>query len=92
MYARPRPIGRSCGRAARSDPTAHFGLAPSNRYDGAPAGRYAVTIVYPSSERKENGESVGPDRLKGRYADPKTTPLSVEVKEGTNNLEPFDIQ
>ena len=32
-------------------------------------------------EKKENDENVGPDLLRGRYADPKTTPLVVEVKE-----------
>ncbi len=69
-----------------------FRLSTYTSYDGAPAGRYAVTIVYPSPERKENGENAGPDLLKGRYADPKATPLSVEVKAGTNNLEPFQIQ
>jgi hypothetical protein len=73
-------------------PDGSFRLSTYASYDGAPAGRYAVTIVYPSSERKENGENVGPDLLKGRYADPKTTPLSVEVKEETNNLEPFQTQ
>ena len=35
---------------------------------------------------------MGPDLLQGRYADPKTTPLKVEMKEGTNNLEPFDLR
>ncbi len=69
-----------------------FRLSTYVSYDGAPAGRYAVMIIYPSPERKENGENAGPDLLLGRYADPKTTPLAVEVKEGTNNLEPFELQ
>ena len=35
---------------------------------------------------------MGPDLLRGRFADPKTTPLRAEVKEAINNLEPFDLQ
>jgi hypothetical protein len=68
-----------------------FRLSTFHSYDGAPAGRYAVTIVYPSSERMENGENAGPDMLQGRYADPKTTPLKVEIKKQNNDLEPFNL-
>ena len=69
-----------------------FRLSTYVSYDGAPAGRYAVTIVYRSPEKKENGENAGPDMLSGRYADPKTTPLAAEVKEETNELAPFQIK
>ncbi len=73
-------------------PDGSFRLSTYKSFDGAPAGRYAVTIVYPSPERKENGENAGPDLLNGRYADAKTTPLSAEVKKGANNLEPFQLE
>ncbi len=73
-------------------PDGSFRLSTYTSYDGAPAGRYAVTVVYPSPVRKENGENAGPDLFHGRYGDPKTTPLSAEVKRGTNQLEPFQIQ
>jgi hypothetical protein len=66
-----------------------FRLSTYASYDGAPAGRYVVTIIYPSPERKENDENTGPDLLQGRYADPKTTPFAADVKEKTNDLEPF---
>jgi hypothetical protein len=69
-----------------------FRLSTYQSYDGAPPGRYAVTIVYPSPERKENDENVGPDLLQGRYADPKTTPLKVEIKEQTNDLATFNVK
>ena len=68
-----------------------FRLSTYQSYDGAPAGRYAVTIIYPSPERKENDENIGPDLLQGRYADPKTSPLKIEVKEQNNNLATFNI-
>jgi hypothetical protein len=68
-----------------------FRLSTYASYDGAPPGRYAVLIVYPSPDRKIDGENAGPDLLQGRYADPKTTPLAAEIKEETNNLEPFNL-
>ena len=68
-----------------------FRLSTYASYDGAPPGRYAVLIVYPSPDRKIDGEIAGPDLLQGRYADPKTTPLAAEIKEETNNLEPFNL-
>ena len=87
---RPMPKARAA-RRRRSQQDGSFRLSTYDSFDGAPAGRYAVTIVYPSAERKENGENAGPDLLQGRYADPKTTPLSVEVKEAANDLQPFQI-
>jgi len=69
-----------------------FRLSTYASYDGAPPGRYAVLIVYPSPSQKIDDENAGPDLLQGRYADPKTTPLKAEIKEGTNDLEPFNLQ
>jgi hypothetical protein len=44
-----------------------FRLSTYVSYDGAPAGRYAVTVVYRSPARQVDGENVGPDLLRGRY-------------------------
>jgi len=87
--ARDADAHRPGGQVA---PDGSFRLSTYGSYDGAPAGRYAVTIVYPSAARKENGENAGPDLLQGRYGDPRTTPLSAEVKKGANDLQPFQIQ
>ena len=77
---------------AQVGPDGDFRLSTYASYDGAPPGRYAVTIIYPSPSRKENGENIGPDLLQGRYADPKTTPLRAEVKEEENHLDPLDLK
>jgi hypothetical protein len=82
---KPKPGGQ-----VESDGT--FRLSTYASYDGAPPGRYAVLIVYPSADRKVDDENAGPDLLHGRYADPNTTPLTAEIKEGTNELEPFNVQ
>jgi hypothetical protein len=68
-----------------------FRLSTRRAYDGAPAGEYAVTITWPSPSKKEDGFDAGPDVFNNRYADPKTTPFRVRVKEGENELGPFVV-
>ena len=69
-----------------------FKISGRGTFDGAPAGRYGVTIFDPSAEKQVDGQNAGPDLLKGKYADSKTTPLKVEVKPGENELEPFHLK
>ena len=68
-----------------------FKLSARAAFDGAPVGHYAVTVFYLSPDRKVDGQNAGPDLLKGKYADPATTPLNVEIKPGDNNLAPFHL-
>jgi len=83
------PKARRPGAEVRNDGT--FRLSTYASYDGAPAGRYAVTIVYRSPQRKVDDENRGPDLLRGRYADPKLTPLTVDIKPGVTEIPPFDL-
>jgi hypothetical protein len=69
-----------------------FRLSTYASYDGAPAGHYAVTIIYRSPEQKVDDENRGPDLLRGKYSDPKTTPLRIEIEERTNELGPFNLK
>lgn len=67
---------------------------PSTRLtgDGAPAGDYTVTVVWPEI-RVDHGEEVrGPDRLKGRYGDARTSPLRVTVAPGANTLPTLELK
>lgn len=64
---------------------------------GAPAGSYVVTIICSEVVKgKEGVISTGPpetqDRLKGAYADRAKSNITVEVKKGSNQLEPFDLK
>lgn len=64
---------------------------------GAPAGTYVVTIICSEVVKgKEGVISTGPpetqDRLKGAYADRAKSTITVEVKKGNNQLEPFDLK
>jgi hypothetical protein len=45
--------------------------------DGAPAGRYALTLTWPSLPAP--GMDDGPDRFRGRYADPSRPLVRVQV-------------
>jgi hypothetical protein len=61
--------------------------------DGAPAGKYRVTCVwYPADLQKYLAQEKLPDKLQGRYADPKTSDLSADVLEQDNDLSPFNLK
>ena len=53
-------------------------------FDGVPAGEYVATVVW--RKPAAAGGKPGPNRLPGRYADVKTSPLKVTIKEGANNV------
>lgn len=63
--ATPKPV-------AHVDEKGGFALTTHTKGDGAPAGEYSVTITWPPP-RKTPLDPEGPDQLKGRYADPKTS-------------------
>lgn len=69
-----------------------FRVSSRGVHDGIPAGKYAVALFYLSAEKKADGLNAGPDLLKGRYANAKTSPLQVEVKPGDNDLPPFRLE
>jgi hypothetical protein len=64
---------------------------------GAPAGSYVVTIICSEVVKSKEGmiSTAAPetqDRLKGAYADRSKSNLTVEVKKGPNQLEPFNLK
>ena len=62
--------------------------------DGAPAGDYDVTLIWPEEQDPKNpGENTPPDRLKKRYDDVERMPSGdIHVKAGDNALEPFTVE
>lgn len=56
--------------------------------DGAPAGEYTVTVVWPQNP---NARGPSPDRLQNRYSSPTDSKLTATVTEGENKLPPWDL-
>jgi hypothetical protein len=65
-----------------------FRLTTFTANDGAPAGRYVVTITM--KDRDADGEST--NVLPAKYAKPETSDLHCEVKTGNNELQPFILR
>ena len=61
-----------------------FSLTTYKSDDGAPAGEYAVTVIWlekPSGPRLGEKRGLAKDRLEGRYSDPATPKLKATVNE-----------
>jgi hypothetical protein len=79
----PRPQG-----AVQEDGS--FRLSTYGDAEGAPAGEYIVTITWPGKVLPD-GKEEPEDKLYGRYADPQRSKLRATVKDGKNELEPFQL-
>ena len=77
---------------ATTDKEGRFALTTYEPGDGAPAGQYVVTIVWPGVPPQNMPGDPGPDRMGGRYNDRNKPAWCVEVKPQTNELPPFHIE
>ena len=62
-----------------TQPDGTFQLASTAAGDGAPEGDYAVTVVWPA--KGAHGDTFGPDRLEGKFADPKNPLCRATVRD-----------
>jgi hypothetical protein len=82
----PRPSGQVTADGS-------FTLNTYTAGDGAPAGEYAVTVTWPQGQSNIGGDSdAGPDRLGGRYANPKTTPLRAKVDAAPTDIPAYNLK
>jgi hypothetical protein len=60
---------------------------------GAPAGTYVVSCFWlpPEAGSVGAGQAV-PDKLQGKYMDPKKSKLRVEIPEHATELPPFELE
>jgi hypothetical protein len=69
-----------------------FEVVSGSMGKGAPPGEYDVAIEWKeipgSKKRRSRGR---PDKLNGRYADPRKPRFHATVKEESNHLAPFDL-
>jgi hypothetical protein len=69
-----------------------FELVCGSLGKGAPPGEYDVTIEWKEVSGQNKGRPRrSPDKLNGRYADPRNPRLRATVKQETNRLPPFDL-
>jgi hypothetical protein len=69
-----------------------FELVCGSLGKGAPLGEYDVLIEWKQgSGQNKSRPQHGPDKLKGRYADPKHPLLHATVEAKTNALPPFEL-
>ncbi|MGL4943402.1 MAG: carboxypeptidase regulatory-like domain-containing protein [Thermoguttaceae bacterium] len=67
-------------------------------YPGVPVGKYKVTVMKvdielgpPSTSMYDSQRSEAFTLVDEKYANPKTTPLQLEVVAGANDIKPFDV-
>jgi hypothetical protein len=78
---------------AVTDPEGRFKITFREPGDGAPAGKYLVTVVRHKAS-KDGDEIVrnGPNELPQRYENPGTSGLSVDIVDGPNELPVIDLK
>ncbi len=72
-------------------PDGSFELTTSDRGKGAPAGRYAITVLWTAPAPAEAGDADGPSYLAARYSVPAYSGLIADVREGDNQLPPMQL-
>lgn len=86
-YKGDPPDKRKSVPFGRVDANGTFRLMTYQPNDGAPAGEYAVTVLWPS-----NPKSPTFDRLGSRYADPENPVLIVTIPTQNRELPPIRIE
>jgi hypothetical protein len=76
---------------AETEEDGSFSLSTYGENDGAPLGEYIVTMSWQGGVRPDGSEEP-PDKLLGRYAEVGKSKLRASVKEGPNELPPFQLQ
>jgi hypothetical protein len=106
------PVDASDERAAKMRPFAYadgggqFEVKTYVNGDGAPPGKYRVSIIAPGPARAPKGTKDGPAEpapapgsavrvppaIVKKYANVDTSGLEVEIQDGENNLAPFELK
>jgi hypothetical protein len=76
--------------AAITDPDGHYRLSTYGKGDGAPAGKYAVTVTAPDRSPKAP-KMYAPNILPKEFASPDTSGLETEVVQGNNEVPALDL-
>lgn len=75
-----------------SDPEGNFKISTYAAGDGVPAGEYTLTFTWLEFNIMSRSYG-GPDKLNGKYSDPKTSEIKITVKEGSEtNLNTIELK
>jgi hypothetical protein len=74
---------------ARTDGDGNFTVSTYVDSDGAPAGKYRVTVKWRGDEGRTDDEA---NLLPAKYANSRATQLRANVEEGENELPPFELK
>jgi hypothetical protein len=80
----PRPHGQAAADGS-------FTLTSYDSNDGAPAGEYAVTVELRPLVKNGGDYAAGPNVLPKKYSRAETSPVTVKIAEGNNDLAPIQI-
>jgi len=75
----------------QADAEGNFAISSYVNGDGAPVGEYIVTFEWRERSGLLKNNFEGPDRLKGRYYDPKKSNFRVTVEKKKHDLPPFEL-
>lgn len=86
LHAKGKPDAGGIRPRAYVGPDGSFELSTYVSNDGAPEGDYAVTIDLRQQIKNGNEAYAGPSLLPTAYSKPDTSPVSVRVAQGSNEL------
>ncbi len=86
------PTGRSVVPVGIVQPDGSFRIGTYTDDDGAPAGEYAITIVWPLVTVEGGEENIGADQLRGAYRDPTKPVAKITVAAGENKIPPIQVR
>ncbi|HEY2826680.1 MAG TPA: hypothetical protein VGJ04_03690, partial [Pirellulales bacterium] len=85
--------GQEVVPTAQVKPDGTFDLSSYAANDGAPPGEYKVTVQWHKTVKPAGGDpTLGPNLLPPQYRRPDTSPLTVVIAAGPNQLNPIVLK
>ena len=87
------PNGQEVVPTAQVQSDGTFGFSSYAANDGAPAGEYKLTVEWHKTVKTAGGDPMlGPNLLPPQYSKTNTSPLSVVIAAGPNELAPIVLK
>ncbi len=77
---------------AKSTENGEFAVSTYHNGDGAPAGKYKVTVIHNEIVVKGESMTAKPNDLPKKYASRATTDLTVEIGKTATTIPPLDLK